>query len=85
MNSLKKWLSAATPKEKSKLAKLAKTSISYLRHLANGRRKITAEQAARIESATQKIEKVPNVLRGEISPTCAACPYYKSQCEGKIK
>lgn len=53
MNQLHYWMKAATPKQRTLLAKKAKTSVAYLRQLASGHRKASMDMALRIEQATE--------------------------------
>lgn len=80
MSRLKKWLEKATPAERDWLAKKAKTSVAYLRQLASGHRTASAKTAGDIETATEekaRTTKLPLVPRGDLSPACKTCPYYK--------
>lgn len=54
MNQLYEWMKEADAKQKSLLAKKAKTSVAYLRQLASGHRKASMEMALRIETATEQ-------------------------------
>lgn len=79
MHPLRRWMLAATAAEQQLLAAGAKTSRNYLYQLADNRRKITSDMAARIEIAAGAIGKkskgrLPRLLRWELSPVCNACP-----------
>jgi hypothetical protein len=84
MNSFRIWLENATAEEVDKLAKLAKTSPAYLRHIALERRQPSAHVAGQIEKSTAQMGRtgLPIVLRGDVNKTCNSCPYYK-QCKKK--
>lgn len=81
--SLKNWLAEATTLQQMRLAKLAKTSVNNLRQVAHGYRtkgkpSISAEYAARIELAAEKIPEVAiSVKRGDLCQACAKCKYYR--------
>jgi hypothetical protein len=80
MHPLKQWLKNVTPKERKRFVKLSKISVPYLYQLIVGSRNASADVASRIENATIKISKgnmSKILLRGQISKTCAKCPYYK--------
>lgn len=90
MSKLKKWLREASNEQRAKLAKLAGTSRMYIRHVAAGRKTGTAEFAAKIERASEKIENeranylgMIAIRRGDIAEVCRKCPYYQKACGGK--
>ena len=84
-SALKQWLTTATGEEIEKLADIADTSVQYLHHLAMGRRKASAELSGKIEEAALLLRMenrtLPDLTRGDVSPVCRACPYYR-QCKG---
>lgn len=59
------------------LAKRAGTSVATIRHIAAGRRRMTAEMAARLERASVGVPTLGNgyMDRSDICKTCANCPY----------
>lgn len=80
MNAMKKWMAAATTGEQEQLAKLAGTSRDYLYQVASGHRTPLTKLAGRIEAAAKEIRKVskgrlPELLRTDLSPVCAECPF----------
>jgi hypothetical protein len=68
-------MSTATVAEKQAAADAAGTSLAHLYQLSSGYRSASAALAARIEAA------VPAIKRGDLSETCAKCPYFKD-CHG---
>lgn len=85
MKELRYWLNSALPPQRELLAKYAKTSLKYLWHLAGGQRKASAEMAAKIEAASDRVSRTGmyRLKRGEISKTCAKCPFYLHSCKGE--
>lgn len=85
MNLLQKWMACATPQEKLRLARLAKTSIGTLRQIAggyktNGALHVESDLARRIEVASTKIirDGLPLLKREALSPACAKCEFAKA-------
>lgn len=86
------WLAAATPDEARALAAGAQTSVTYLRHLAAPesrayRRQPSATMAAAVERAAAELRKassnrLPELLRVDLLPTCRECPYAR-KCLGQ--
>lgn len=84
MNNIKKWWISATPNEIKSLAKLAETSVEYLRQLANGQRNGKADLAAKLEIAAAIIRhrnraaeaRLPILRCGDIAVACASCRYF---------
>ena len=68
---------AMKPAEREKLAKLARTTAGSMRHVVEGRREATPELAMYLESALEDLG-LKRIGRGEISPTCGKCSYYRS-------
>jgi len=92
MENLKLWAKSATKAELRQLAKEADTSKSYLNQLINGHRKASVEKVADICAAANTIrahasdgvERLPVLLRGDLHPVCARCEYFKAgTCDGK--
>lgn len=80
MQNFKLWMRLSTAGEKTRLATLAKTSLSYLYVIAAGDNKPSAEMAARIENATAKMVvsskyRLPWVMRTDICAACSKCPH----------
>lgn len=83
--ALKRWMAAATPEQKARLAWFAKTSVGVLGELASGRSKASSAAAIRIEKAaahvkgwgTQQDWKLPKLNRMDLNETCAKCEYAK--------
>lgn len=88
MNPLRKWWSAATPKQKRRLARLAKTTVGSLHQLAgsyrtNGKLSASPELARRIEISARKMAlmrgqpAMPQLLRVDLCPACRRCEFAK--------
>lgn len=71
---LTQWLEAATPDQRRKLAKLAKTSLPHLWHIANGRRSASAELAQRIAHAAYKVGNILPLHQIDLCAACGKCP-----------
>ncbi len=65
------------PAEREKLAELARTTPGSLRHVVAGRRHASSELAMTLESALEDMGLRP-ISRGELSPVCAKCSYYRA-------
>lgn len=80
MNRFQQWMANATTKDKSKLARLARTTVGHLRQLAGGYRtkgrvRARPELARRIEIASVKMgERFP---RETLCEACRRCEYVK--------
>lgn len=83
---LRQWFRQARADERLRMAELVGVSYHYVRAVAYGHRKgplallMRMAQASRSiraagDPATQK--RLPNVQRGDVSPVCAECPFYK--------
>ena len=84
MNALKKWMAAATPKERTTLARLAKTSVGNLRQTAGGYRtqgklSTSPELARRLEIASEKVQRegLGLLSREDLCQACGRCEYAK--------
>lgn len=85
MNPFRKWWSAATPAQKRRLARLAKTTVGSLHQLAGSYRTggvlhASPELARRIEIAADKIagfsiDKLPMIRRVDLCPACRRCEF----------
>jgi transcriptional regulator with XRE-family HTH domain len=68
------WLRKATPEQAKELARLAKTSVPHLRHIAKGRRGISAELAQRLAGASVSfLDDFDGKLRLKQTELCVAC------------
>lgn len=81
----KDWMEKATTLEKEILAAESSTTLSYLYSIASGQRTASADVAGRIEKAAKNLYKqskrrLPKIIRSDIAPACAACPY-APKCE----
>lgn len=75
---IRDWLAAATPEEARDLAKRAKTSVPHLRHVAKGRRGMTAEFAQRLAHASLGMTNPALWLyQTQLCAACAVCPLLK--------
>ena len=90
MNQLRKWMRAATPDERQKLANLAGTTIGNLHQISGAYRsdglpQVRAGLASRIERAARILQKenrdLPSLVRTDLSPECADCEYAR-KCLG---
>lgn len=84
MNELKRWLKQATPEEKASVKQDAGTTDGALRQACGGYRSggelnLSPEFAHRLADATTKVRRrgLKPLSVGVLSPTCAACKYYK--------
>lgn len=78
-NIVRKWLKSATPEQARRLANEAKTSVPHLRHIAAGRRNISADLAQRLAHASTKRFTLPlHLLQTELCVACAKCPLIES-------
>lgn len=73
--TIRNWLKTADPDTARRLAKLAKTSVPHLRHIAAGRRSMRAEMAQRIAHASRKLD-APHLelLQVDLCAACRRCP-----------
>lgn len=73
--TIRKWLKTADPDTAKRLAKLAKTSVPHLRHIAAGRRGMSAELAQRIAHASRKLNAADlELLQVDLCAACMRCP-----------
>ena len=70
------------PAERDKLAELARTTPGSLRHVVAGRRHASSELAMALETALEDMG-LRAIPRGELSPVCARCSYYRHCKLGK--
>lgn len=71
--SLKAWLSKATPKQKTRLAADAQTSVKTIEQIASGFRGGSADAAVRIAKAAGG-----EIDQASICAACGRCPHYKA-------
>jgi len=69
--TIKEWLHFATPDQARAVAKEAGTSVAHLRHVAHGRRRMSADLAQRLAAASMILHK--SALRLSQRDLCAAC------------
>ena len=77
MNALRRWMDKATPAQKKRLAREARTTLGTLYQIAGSYRtdgvpRVEADLAGRIARATGYV-----IRREELSPACAKCEYAK--------
>jgi hypothetical protein len=53
--TMRDWLKKALPMEARQVAKIAGTSVPHLRHIAAGRRQMSADLAQRLAHASQEL------------------------------
>lgn len=88
MNVLRKWLTKATPAERTALAKGAATTVGNLRQIAGGYRqtagivKMSPEMARLTEIAAERLRRknpeLPELPRTELCPACGRCEFAKA-------
>lgn len=82
------WMAVASGGEQEQLARMAGTSRPYLYKLAAGGRVASAEKAADIEAAAEKLralnQTLPRLLRTDLCPACAGCPFALQCLQGRI-
>ena len=71
-STIRAWLKAATPDEARLLAKRADTSVPHLRHVAAGRRGISAELAQKLAHASAQGDRLLD--QRDLCTACARCP-----------
>lgn len=83
-NAMYKWLQRATPEQAQKVAKAAKTSRAHLRHIATGRRKVSADLAQRLAAASRDLHVRALYLdQRDICKACGICPLVPSVAKAK--
>lgn len=92
--TMSRWLRVATPENTKALAKAAKTSVEHLKHIARGRRGVSAELAQRLAAASRTLRHRALYLdQRELCEVCGACPLVphgistlaKSKSPAKVK
>lgn len=73
--TLKKLFQSMTPVQARQLTKMAGTSVPHLRHVATGRRNMSADLAQKLATASQKM-KNPKLLLNQVDlcHACRVCP-----------
>ena len=71
---LRRWLRTATPDEARELARAAKTSVAHLRHVAAGRRGVTAEMAQRLAHGSKQLSARLYLDQKALCKVCGNCP-----------
>lgn len=91
MNTLQRWMRAATPEEKQQLAGLAGTTVGTLKQVAGayrtkGKLSVSPELAANIALGTFTLYRkgLHLVSVEQLSPTCAGCSFLK-RCRAQEK
>jgi hypothetical protein len=83
-NAMYKWLRLATPDQARALAKVAKTSVPHLRHIAAGRRQVSAELGQRLAGASRTLQTRALYLdQRDICKACGACPLVEPRKKAK--
>lgn len=73
--TMRDWLHMATPDDAREVAKLADTSVPHLRHIAAGRRNMSAELAQKLAHASRELHVLALRLdQRELCKACARCP-----------
>lgn len=72
--TMSKFLNTATTEQVKAFAKTAKTSRESLRHIAAGRRGVSAEQAQVLVSASKTLPQPLRLDQRDLSRACAKCP-----------
>lgn len=83
------WMQLSDGVEQAMLADIAQTSRRYLYKLAAGHKVASAELAGRIEMAAAKLREanpaLPRLLRTDLCPACAGCPFVRQCLTGKTE
>jgi plasmid maintenance system antidote protein VapI len=72
--AVSRFLKRATPDQARAVAKKAKTSVAHLRHVAAGRRGVTADMAQRLAHATTGVPGDLYLDQRILCDACARCP-----------
>ena len=72
--TLKKLFQVMTPAQARQLVKLAGTSVPHLRHVAAGRRNMSAELAQKLATASQRMPKPMLLNQVDLCNACKICP-----------
>ena len=71
--AIRSWLHNTTPAQAKAMAKAAGTSVPHLRHIAAGRRLMSAELAQRIAHAST-VDGAPKLHQQDLCRACMKCP-----------
>lgn len=87
LTPMRVWMRAATPDERSTMARRAGTSVGMLNQLAGGHRQASADMAGRIERVAAEMHRaskgrLPAVVRTDLCEACRACQY-AAKCLGE--
>lgn len=92
--AMHKWFMQATKAERQQMADLVGVTYMYVRALAFGyragpwevvMRMAWAARKVRAESDAEAQKRLPDVQRGDVSPICAECGFYKTCQKAGIK
>lgn len=73
--AMRDWLKTATPDQAREVAKLAESSVAHLRHIAAGRRNMSADLAQRLVHASKQLHQRNLYMdQQELCVACAKCP-----------
>lgn len=73
--AMKDWLKSATPEQARAVAKVAETSVPHLRHIAAGRRNMSAELAQKLAHSSKELHiRALYMNQQELCRACAKCP-----------
>lgn len=76
--AIRSWLANTTPDQAKAMAKAAGTSVPHLRHIAAGRRQMSADLAQRIAHAAETLYietgKTPVLKQVDLCAACRRCP-----------
>lgn len=76
--TMRDWLKEARPSEARQVAEIAGTSVPHLRHIAAGRRHMSADLAQRLAHASRELLIVKLYLdQRELCKACSVCPLAK--------
>lgn len=82
LNQLSAFLAVATARERADMAEVAGVHANQFHTLVAGRRRASADLAARIEHASRILHRVkphlPIIQRTDTCETCASCPHAKA-------
>ena len=71
-----------TTDQRKRIARLAKTSDGFLRHVQSGRRKASAEMAIRIEAAAARVGV--EIRRESLCAACGGCDLAREARESLV-
>lgn len=72
--AIRSWLHNTTPDQAKAMAKAASTSVPHLRHIAAGRRQMSADLAQRIAHAASEVPDTPELFQVDLCAACRKCP-----------